>query len=166
MTKPSRPSRKPAFSDDENKVAQGQDKLGDVLEVLKSRKAEPARLQSVPPLPAIELVEKNVQQPDAGLAERVDVRVEEVGEGPAPEPERAAGAKDLSAATDPAEAPADVAHATDSNDRRDRKSGKGTAVSKQTEDSPKKPPAAWIPAAPRARWLIRANARLNRRRLR
>lgn len=143
MTKPSRPSRKAAFSDDEKKVAQGQDKLGDVLEVLKSRKAEPARLQSVPPLPAIELVEKNVQ-PDAGLAERVGVLIEEVGEGSAPEPERAAGAKDLSAAADPAEALADVVQATDSGDRRDRKSGKGTAASKQTEDGPKKPPAAWI----------------------
>lgn len=50
MTRPTRPSRKDAFTDDEAKIVQERDKLGDALALLKPHKVE-AHLQSVPPLP-------------------------------------------------------------------------------------------------------------------
>lgn len=152
MTRPARPSRKAAFAEDEEKIRQAQDKMGDILETLAPRKGEPARLQSVPPLPDIapgepaaepaaspRTVDRPVDMPEA----QIEVGGEGLAQGSAPD--RGDTAAQLqTAATVSAESGPDVVPAAGSGDRRERKSAKASAVSKQAEEGPKKPPAAWI----------------------
>ncbi len=142
MTRPTRPSRKGAFTEDEAKIAHERDKLGDALETLPPRKGE-ARLQSVPPLPVSGLENHTVALHDIhGAAdEAVHGRVE------------AALPPDLAAETSVpqgTEAPIavapepDVVLAKGVGDRPDRKAGKATGLPRAAEEGPKKPPAAWI----------------------
>lgn len=136
MTRPTRPSRKDAFTDDEAKIVQERDKLGDALALLKPHKVE-AHLQSVPPLPA-------GGQDISGAAGAHPIPVEIVGEGsdhqldPPSEPSAAAP---VTVAVEPQP---EVVPASGGSDRRDRKSGKAAGTGKAAEESPKKPPAAWI----------------------
>ena len=126
--------------------------MGDILETLAPRKGEPARLQSVPPLPDIapgepaaepaaspRTVDRPVDMPEA----QIEVGGEGLAQGSAPD--RGDTAAQLqTAATVSAESGPDVVPAAGSGDRRERKSAKASAVSKQAEEGPKKPPAAWI----------------------
>lgn len=150
MTKPSRRSRGPAFSADEKTVVQGQDDLGDVLDMLPPKKVESARLQSVPPLPVVDSVDNAAPQRAAAEAlGLVDVRAEVVGEEPAPVSVADSGedvptAEALVVPGRASEAVADAVAATDSGDRRDPKSGRATAPAKQTGEVRKKPPAVWV----------------------
>ena len=135
MTRPTRPARKDAFTDDAAKVVQGRDKLGDALAQLKPHRVE-AHLQSVPPLPG--------GQDISGAAGANPIQVEIVGEGsdhqldPPSEPSAAAP---VTVAVEPQP---EVVPDSGGSDRRDRKSGKAAGTGKSAEESPKKPPAAWI----------------------
>lgn len=137
MTRPMRPSRKGAFTEDEEKIVQERDKMADVLETLQSRKGE-ARLQSVPALSAsgqgLGGAAGTSPVHDEIVAEQTDLRPAHI---PAEVPEAApAGVS--------AESAQEVVPASGGSDRSERKAGKSTGSSKAAEEKPKKPPAAWI----------------------
>ena len=149
MTRPMRPSRKAAFTDDEEKIAHERDKMDDVLEALTSRSVEPARLQAVPALP--------VEQGEPPAAPQVIVPVVEDGPTATVDVGERALAEPTPAVTEPASpdepAPVTVANtpdekpaATASAAHRDRKPQKAVGPAKQGEETRKKPPAAWISA--------------------
>lgn len=146
MTRPARPSRKAAFSSDEEKIQHERDKLDDVLETLPSRNGEPPRLQSVPALPATAPADSSAGGQRVA-AEVGQVLVTEVGERISGDVPGTAGpvsvAPAQSAPANPS-ATADEVSATSAADRPDRKSAKAAGPVKQAEESPKKPPAAWI----------------------
>ncbi len=150
MTRPARPSRKAAFAEDEEKIRQAQDKMGDILDTLAPRKGEPARLQSVPPLPDTGPGEAAASPRTVdGPVDVPEAQIEVVGEGLAQgsAPDRGAvetGVQVQAAPAVSAESGPDVAPEPGAGDRRERKSAKATAASKQTEEGPRKPPAAWI----------------------
>lgn len=140
MTRPTRPSRKAAFADDEAKIINDRDKMDDVLALLKPNKAD-THLQSVPPLPAS-------GQDIGGVAAAATspIQVEIVGERtsppPAPNlPNEAPTPPPAPAAVEPAP---EAVPATSVSDRRDPKAGKATRTPTAAGESPKKPPAAWI----------------------
>jgi hypothetical protein len=150
MTRPTRPSRKSAFTDDEEKIVHERDKMDDVLDTLTSRKGE-ARLQSVPPLPASGLENHaGAQQDINGAAEAVHGRVEAAGD------ERTDHElpPDLAAETSVPQGHTEEPISLDSEpgvvlltgvgDQRDRKTGKATGLPRAAEEGTKKPPAAWI----------------------
>jgi hypothetical protein len=143
MTRPTRPARKGAFTEDEAKIAHERDKLGDALETLPSRKGE-ARLQSVPPLPVSGLENHHVALHDIHGA--ADEAVHGLGEAALP-PGLAAETSVPQGQTEApiavASAP-DVVLATGLGVRRDLKAGKATGLPRAAEEGPKKPPAAWI----------------------
>lgn len=146
-----RPSRKAAFTSDEQKIQQERDKLDDVLAALPTRTGEPTRLQSVPALP-------DTKPSDSAAAERVldtateagPVAAAEVGER-SPE---VATLIPVATVSTPAvlSAPAAVSETSTepttapSGGHRDRRPGKTTGSAKHAEENPKKPPAAWISA--------------------
>lgn len=138
MTRPTRPSRKSAFIEEEAKIAHERDKMADVLDTLTSRTAE-AHLQSVPPLPAN-------GQDLGGAAGTSPVQVKIVGErvGHRPAPDLPAEIPEATPASSSVESAPEVEPASGGNDRRERKAGKPTVSAKAAVENPKKPPAAWI----------------------
>lgn len=146
-----RPSRKAAFTSDEQKIQQERDKLDDVLAALPTRNGEPTRLQSVPALPDTEPSDSAAAEQILDTATEADsLAATEVGER-SPEGATLIPAVAVSA---PAVHSAPVAVPETSNEattapsggQRDRRPGKATGSAKHAEENPKKPPAAWISA--------------------
>jgi hypothetical protein len=146
-----RPSRKAAFTRDEQKIQQERDKLDDVLATLPSRNGEPTRLQSVPTLPDTEPSDSAAAQQVLGTATETGPAAATVGER---SPEVATLIPATTVSTPPVRsAPATVPQTSPetttapSGGDRDRRAGKATGSAKHAEENPKKPPAAWISAA-------------------
>lgn len=138
---PVRPSRKAAFTKDEEKIEQERDKLDDVLGRLSSlRTGEPPRLQSVPALPTTPSGASfgdgqiSATAPGPVLVAEVGERVPEVDAPDSP-------ASTASALTDSS---VSEASGTGSGGQRERRPGKAVVPAKHAEDAAKKPPAAWI----------------------
>ena len=149
MTRPTRPSRSAAFTDDEEKIAHERDKMDDVLEALTSRGGEPTRLQAVPALPtepaespATPQVAVTVVQSDPPAVAEVRERTPAESPPAVTAPASPGRPAPVTVLDTPDETPAATAPARN----RDRKPGKVAGPAKQGEETPKKPPAAWISA--------------------
>lgn len=136
MTRPTRPSRKAAFTDDEAKIVEERDKLGDALAMLKPHRAE-AHLQSVPSVP-------DSGQDIGAAAGTSSILVDIAGERTTPRPAPSLPAEPLAPAVWVAPTSPEAVAAPAGSDRRDRKAVKAAGTGKVAEESPKKPPAAWL----------------------